>query len=371
MIGLLMVTAVLAQESEVAPFNENPSDTAAQNGFNPETLFDVEFSYDIGTTGVIGANSQAGVTFLNDQFWVSTWNSDVVSILDNTGAFVETVFIAGLSGIRSFTSDGTRLWAGTAGNQIFAIDPVNKVILNTINITTTSDATTRMCTYDETLDGGNGGFWIGNFSSDIASVDMSGNELSVIPLGIHNTIIYGGAIDNLSDGGPFLWIADQSGMAPNRHFLTQLDLSTGSPTGIQYDFTPDAPAGNTEVLAGGLFISPAGEAAEEATLISVCQCSPSNILFGVELIESLGTDDNALFDFSMFPVPASGDIVNVKTSNGDTSNIKVEVYDILGKRVIDAILTNDTLNIGNLVAGLYLVRIQQKGTIAQKKLIVR
>lgn len=367
-IATALVVTANAQTAERAPITGNQQNTAAQNNQSPETLFDLEFSYDIGATGAIGAQSQAGVVFLNDQFWVSTWNSDVISILDNTGGFVETVFIAGLVGTRSFTSDGTRLWAGTAGTEIFEIDPVARVIINTINITTGSDAAARMCTYDETLDGGNGGFWIGNFGSDIASVDMTGNELSVIPSATHGTVMYGGAIDNISDGGPFLWIADQT-PAGGQHLLTQLDPTTGVPTGVVYDFGPDAPAGNISGIAGGVAISPAGEAADEATLVSVCQCDPSNILFGVELIETLGTEDNTFSDFTVYPVPATGNTVTIETKNA--GNLEVSVYDILGKLVIDTTVSNNTLDVSTLRTGVYIMQIEQAGVAAQKKLVIR
>lgn len=367
MAGLLLATTAFAQEEERAPITGTSTAATTQNNFSPEDLFDLEFSYDIGVTGAVGANSQAGVAFINDQFWVSTWNTDQITILDNAGGFVETVFITGLAGTRSFTSDGTRLWAGTAGTQIFEIDPVTRTIINTINITTSSSASARMCTYDETLDGGNGGFWIGNFSSDIASVDMSGNELSVIPLATHGTAMYGGAIDNVSDGGPYLWISDQTA-AGGQHLLTQLDVATGTPTGIVYDFAPDAPAGTTGI-AGGLFISPAGGAAAETTLVSVCQCTPSNILFGVELSDNLGVNENQLSNFSMYPVPANGNTLTISTATG--GDLGVVVYDLVGKQVINTTVANNTLDISSLSRGVYIVQVAQNGTTAQKKLVVQ
>jgi len=96
-----------------------------------------------------------------------------------------------------------------------------------------------MCTYDPTLDGGNGGFWIGDFGSDIISVSMVGFELSVIPASDHNMVIYGGAIDNVSPGGPFLWIHDQSGIAPDQSEVKQIDIATGLPTGVVYSYLID------------------------------------------------------------------------------------------------------------------------------------
>lgn len=299
----LSVFALNAQ-NEVAPF-ESPAPEGNR------ALFDLEFVYDIGVNGSIGAQSNAGVIFFDNQYWVSVWNDALIHVLDASGGFVETFSIAGVTGTRSFTTDGTSIFIGTASTQIFEIDPATRTLINTIDITTASDAEARMCTYDENLDGGNGGFWIGDFGSDIAAVDMNGIELSVIPAATHGTTIYGGAVDNFSDDGPWLWVSDQSGTAPNRHFVTQVDPSAGNQTGVIYDFTTDGFAnGATDVLAGGLSFS-TDVVADEVTFVGVCQCSPSNLLFGAELRELLSTNDinNDPSAFALFPNPASNDIV--------------------------------------------------------------
>ena len=320
--------------------------------------------------GSIGANGQAGVAYINGQYWISTWAADTIHILDAAGAFVETITIPGITGTRSMSFDGTNVYIGTAGLQIYVVDPITRLLTNTINITTGSDATARMLTYDETLDGGLGGFWIGNFGSDIASVNMIGIELSVIPAAVHNTVIYGGAIDNVSPGGPFLWISDQSGTIPSRHFLTQLDPATGIPTGVVYDFTADGTAaGATEVLAGGLFISDQVSPTEVA-LVSLCQCTPSNLVFAVELTPIVtGTDDNALADFTLYPNPATRGVVNISTViPGDK---QVVVFDVLGKKVIDTVVTDTELNVSSLNEGVYMVQVIQNNAIATRKLIIK
>ncbi|MGB0788717.1 MAG: hypothetical protein ACPGQR_04195, partial [Marinirhabdus sp.] len=299
---LLVAFSSQAQYAEQGPFNEAPENTT-------RALFDIEINIDIGA--IIGANGLAGIIYIEStgEYWVSEWATDVIHVLDNTANFVGSFTIPGVSGTRSMTTDGTSVYHGTAGLNIFEVDPATRTLSNTITITTNSDAEARMCSYDETLDGGSGGFWIGDFGSDIASVDMSGNELSVIPSATHGTVIYGGAIDNLSTGGPFLWISDQSGTAPSRHFIRQLDPATGVPTGVVYDYTADGAAvGSTEVLAGGLFITQSAITPSDASLLATCQCTPSNTMFALELVEVLGVEDNLLSQISIFPNPAQNTI---------------------------------------------------------------
>ncbi|UOX32443.1 T9SS type A sorting domain-containing protein [Flavobacterium sediminilitoris] len=99
--------------------------------------------YDIGAS--IGAAGNAGVVFINDQFWVSAWQSNNIYVLSNTGAFVEIFQVAGLSGTRFMTTDGINVYCGAASISIYVVDPITKTLTSTISITTTSNATARFC----------------------------------------------------------------------------------------------------------------------------------------------------------------------------------------------------------------------------------
>lgn len=363
MVALIGFVSINAQEFEAAPYADSQQQAIAQR--NTDALFDHLFNIDLGSTGL---ESMVGILFINDQYWISQWNSNLLAVLDNTGTLIETFTIAGVTGIRSITTDGTSLYLGGAGSAIYEVDPVTRALLSTINITTASTAAARMCTYDETLDGGNGGFWIGNFESDIASVDMNGSELSVIPAATHGTVVYGGVIDNVSAGGPFLWIHDQSGVSPNQDFITQLNPSTGVPTGVVYDYTTDAPGGNTEALAGGLSISTEVVVSTTA-LVGICQCAPNSQIFAIELANTASINDNELANFSIYPNPTNSENITIKTSL--TGDKLIAIFDILGKNIIDTTITNDQLNISTLTSGVYMVKVTQNENTATKKLIIR
>ncbi|CAM3514467.1 hypothetical protein AEQU2_02964 [Aequorivita lipolytica] len=351
-----------AQKVDEAPNGSTYVSNQAQSA-----LFDVLINFDAGAA--IGAQGNAGVIFFNNQYWVSAWASDLIHVLDNTGAFIETFSIPGVTGTRSMTTDGTSIFIGTATTVIYDIDPPSRTINNTINIIAPSGAEARMCTYDPTLDGGAGGFWIGDFGSDIASVDMDGAQLSVIPAAVHGQAVYGGAVDNVSTGGPFLWTHSQDGATGDvdRDVIVQLALPSGVPTGVTYRYLNDAIPGTTEVLSGGLFISddvvPGG-----VTMIGLSQSTPSNAIFGLELIPSLGVNDNAISSFSLYPNPANGKVNINTTVAGDK---QVVVYDILGKQVINTTIAGGELNISSLKAGVYMVSVTQNKATATKKLVVQ
>jgi hypothetical protein len=356
-VALIMsAVSVNAQLAEVSPVSGIHTEST-------NALFDLLYTINAGSTGTIGADGLAGIAYINGQYWVSAWETNAIHILDSGGSFVETIVISGITGTRSMTTDGTSVYIGTADLSIYEVDPVAKIILGIISITTTSDATSRMCTYDETLDGGAGGFWIGSFLSDIISVSRAGLEISVIPYSVHGTAIYGGAFDNISPGGPFLWIHNQGS---NQDLITQLDPVTGIPTGVEYDYSTDMGPGISGI-AGGLFISDTVSPTSIA-LIGLCQCAPSNEIFAVELTPFLGVNENDISSLSLYPNPATRGLVNIETSTqGDK---QVIVMDVLGKTVINTTIPGTELNISSLKSGVYMVQVIQNNATATRKLIV-
>lgn len=360
MAGVFTATA---QTADAASPHNTPG-PIVNNASN--ALFDLEFIHNIGAEGSIGVNGNAGIIYFNNEYWVSAWQSNLIHVLDSNGGFVETFSIPGVSGVRSMTTDGTNIYIGTAGSQIFEVDPASRTLISTINIS--SSAAARMCAYDETLDGGNGGFWIGSFGNSIASVSRTGAELSLIPFGTHGTTVYGGAVDNISPGGPYLWIHNQTS-AGGADLITQLQLPSGTPTGVEYNFAADgAGAGAVTVLAGGLFISEE-LVPGEATLVGVSQATPSDLIFAVELVGSLGTADNSLGLFSLYPNPTTEGRVSIVSQN--PGDMEVSIFDVLGKKVLQQKLSSRDLDVSALTSGVYMIQITQNEVVATKKLVVK
>jgi hypothetical protein len=91
------------------------------------------------------------------------------------------------------------------------------------------------------------------------------------------------------------------------------------------------------------------------------------------LVTPAGTASTKSFDaiagLSMYPNPVSGNVLNI--SSAANSAMNVAIFDILGKQVINTKVNNNTVNISNLNAGVYIVKVTEDGKTATRKLVVR
>ena len=73
--------------------------------------------------------------------------------------------------------------------------------------------------------------------------------------------------------------------------------------------------------------------------------------------------------FSLYPNPSKSGFVNI-TSN-KTGAIQSQVFDVLGKQVLNGFIRNDRLNVSPLHSGVYIVKLTQNETSSTKKLIIQ
>ncbi|MGV3461331.1 MAG: T9SS type A sorting domain-containing protein [Flavobacterium sp.] len=79
--------------------------------------------------------------------------------------------------------------------------------------------------------------------------------------------------------------------------------------------------------------------------------------------------DNNISGLKLYPNPLSGNVLNV-TSNSSADKT-IAVYDVLGKNVLNATVTNETVNVSGLTSGVYIVKITEEGKTATRKLVVK
>ena len=84
--------------------------------------------------------------------------------------------------------------------------------------------------------------------------------------------------------------------------------------------------------------------------------------------EILSDSDFSLNSFEVYPNPVSSGNVTISGLNGETAN--VSVFDVLGKRVKTATVSN-TLDVSGLKSGVYILNISQEGISTTKKLVIK
>jgi hypothetical protein len=83
-------------------------------------------------------------------------------------------------------------------------------------------------------------------------------------------------------------------------------------------------------------------------------------------------DDYNKNSFSIYPNPTStGSVRIVSSSSSNFGNINVAVYDVLGKQVINKMMTSDKLNVSALNTGIYIMKLSQGKATSTKKLVIK
>jgi hypothetical protein len=205
-----------------------------------ESMWDLVLSFDV--TALSGAAGNAGAEWDGTYFYSTRWASNLIHKYNSTGTeLIEEFSILGISGLRDLAFDGTYMYGGSAANTIYQMDFNTKTLIATI----LSPVAVRFIAYDEVADA----FWVGNWSDNPTLVSRSGTTLASFSTGLAGQ--YGAAYDN-SQGIPYLWIFDQGGGAGSPQLIHQIDISSGTATGIVHDVNLEFP--NAYGIAGGLFL---------------------------------------------------------------------------------------------------------------------
>jgi hypothetical protein len=81
------------------------------------------------------------------------------------------------------------------------------------------------------------------------------------------------------------------------------------------------------------------------------------------------TQDTAIDGLSFYPNPVSnGKIYITSKSGGDK---EVSIFDVLGKKVLQATLNTKELNISSISPGVYIIKIREGEATATRKLMIK
>ncbi|MFV8359134.1 T9SS type A sorting domain-containing protein [Flavobacterium sp. LS1P3] len=82
------------------------------------------------------------------------------------------------------------------------------------------------------------------------------------------------------------------------------------------------------------------------------------------------TQETAVIEgLSLYPNPVSNGKVYI-TSKNDLDK-EIIIFDVLGKKVFQTMLSSRELNVSNLTSGVYIIKINEKEASATRKLIIR
>ncbi len=229
LISLFWCVSLVAQQKVVNPTVEASPHGNSITIIGEDAIWDVLLQFDaVALTGLAG---NAGCEWDGTYFYSTRWASNLLHKYDATGTtMIEQFSIPGVTGLRDLAYDGTYMYGGAAANTIYQMDFVTKTLIGTIP----SPVAVRFIAYDEVNDA----FWVGNWTDPPTLVDRTGATLASFVTGF--AAQYGAAYDNVSPGGPFLWMFNQentTGGIPQT--ISQWDIATGLATGVTHDAMTD------------------------------------------------------------------------------------------------------------------------------------
>jgi hypothetical protein len=83
---------------------------------------------------------------------------------------------------------------------------------------------------------------------------------------------------------------------------------------------------------------------------------------------TLGVKQESISGLNMYPNPVKNGNLYITSNSSEAKS--VEIYDILGKQVLNAKVSNNTVNVSNLKGGAYIVKINEEDKTATRKLII-
>lgn len=137
-------------------------------------------------------------------------------------------------------------------------------------------------------------------------------------------------------------------------------------TGDWYQVARVNSGGNNEIIglfdAAGNTISTESFSFDPTTAPTYGMANASNT--------ALSLNEKFISDFTIYPNPANQDFINISGTN-KTNNLRVDVYNVTGKKLISKLLTENVLDISSLKSGIYVLKAIQDNTTLTKKLIVK
>lgn len=188
--------------------------------------------FELGPVFNLSGDLQSSIVFDGEYFYTSSWYFlGKFYKYNRDGIFVEEFSIPEMYYmVYDFAYDGCYVYASDYSNRIFQLDMDARRIVSVIEVTELPNLKITHLAYDPDRDG----FWCGTFNT-LVLVDRQGvpqaKEMN------WEFSAFGSAYDNVTPGGPYLWISDM--MMPDdviidKVMLRQYSLNSRSYTGVSH-----------------------------------------------------------------------------------------------------------------------------------------
>ncbi len=210
-----------------------------------KAAWDIDLSFSTEYSGFSNAETDG------NKIYIAQWGSEYFYEHNMDGSNPNWFVIPGVSQIRDMAySPNTGYFYGSdVSMTIYIMDMQNRTLVGTIPVTCAGITGVRHIAYDPNLDGGAGGFWIGNWE-ELGAVSMTGTEL--VPNASTPALAdcTGSAYDPWSNpSNPKLWlyVTEYPSVTPK---LVQFDINSLSFTGKTHA-TTDLPGYAAGAYSGG------------------------------------------------------------------------------------------------------------------------
>lgn len=198
----------------------------------PNGSGNIDRRFEVGPTFPLSGDLQSSIVFDGEHFYTSSWYFlGTFYKYDREGTFIEQFSIPEMYYmVYDFAYDGRYVYASDYSNRIFQLDMDERRIVSVIDIPELPDLKITHLAYDPDRDG----FWCGTFNT-LVLIDRQGRQMTMEK--DWDFAAYGSAYDNVTPGGPYLWVSDMTmpdDVIFDKIMLRQYSLNSRSYTGVSH-----------------------------------------------------------------------------------------------------------------------------------------
>jgi hypothetical protein len=157
----------------------------------------------------------------------------------------------------------------------------------------------------------------------------------------------------------------------NNATFTTADGTIAFATNTNYNFSDGTDIAFRSLFAEADYIGqivPQG-AANRVVLVAEFNGTAQVVARSLSDVTLSSSSFNAIDGLTMYPNPLKGNTLFLSSTANAT--MSVQIFDVLGKEVLNSNVVNSSINVAGLNAGVYIVKITEEGKTATRKLVIQ